>query len=63
MVTVHTARIEDKDPGFEQDAWTVSSESATLLRADRWYYKGMDRLRDHPDKAGLLQKLYTYTVI
>ena len=53
MHMVHTARIEDKDPGFEQDAWTVSSESEQLLRADRWYYKGMNRLRDNPDKAGL----------
>ena len=67
--TLHTARIEDGDPGFEQDAWTASSESAHLLRADRWYYKGIDKARDDPDKSGLLLYIFhcsftygTYTI-
>ena len=57
LLTLHmtlTARIEDGDPGFECDKWTVSSESVHLLRADRWYYKGMDQARDDTDKSGLL---------
>ena len=57
LLTLHmtlAARIEDGDPGFERDKWTASSESAHLLRADRWYYKGMDQLRDEPDRSGLL---------
>ena len=57
LLTLHmpyAARIEDGDPGFEHDAWTTSSESAHLLRADRWYYKNMDQERDDPDKSGLL---------
>ncbi len=29
---IHTERIEDQDPGFEHDAWTVSEESQHLLR-------------------------------
>ena len=51
---LHTARIEDEDPGFEHDTWKMSEESQQLLRADRWFYKGMDRLRDHPEKSGQL---------
>jgi hypothetical protein len=42
---VHAASIEDDDPGYEHDEWTVPSQTAAetmILRADRWYYKTMD---------------------
>ena len=55
---LHTARIEDMDPGLEQDAWNVPGEQQRLLQAGRWFYKGMNRLRDNTDKSGqLLYKL------
>ena len=37
---IFAARIEDGNPAYEHDAWTVPSQSSdepTLLRADRWY--------------------------
>ena len=43
------ARIDDEDPGYEQDHWKKRkkrSEEEEPLRADRWYYKGMDGERD-----------------
>ena len=54
LYLIHTARIEDEDPGFEHDTWNKSEEFQQLLRADRWFYKGMDNLRDHPEKSGQL---------
>ncbi len=29
------------------------------LRADRWYYKNLDKFRDNPERSGLLFKLTT----
>jgi hypothetical protein len=51
---VHSARVEVMDASFEQDVWRESAESQQLLRADRWCYKGMDKLRGNPEKAGQL---------
>ena len=52
---LYTARIEDRDPEFAHDAWTIPSQSGnpTLLRADRWFYKKYGKDRDDPDKSGL----------
>jgi hypothetical protein len=30
------------------------SEEEEILRADRWYYKNMDRERDNPEQSGQL---------
>ena len=52
-----SARIEDDDPGYEQDNWMErkkESEEEEILRADRWYYKNMDRERDNPEQSGQL---------
>jgi hypothetical protein len=29
------------------------TEDAEELRADRWYYKNMDKVRDNPEQSGL----------
>jgi hypothetical protein len=53
---IFAARIEDGDPGYEHDTWTVPSQSSdepTLLRAERWYYKNMDEKLDDPDGSGV----------
>jgi hypothetical protein len=30
-----------------------TTEDAKELRADRWYYKNMDILRDNPEQSGI----------
>ncbi len=53
---IFAARIEDGDPGYEHNAWTVpsqNSDEATLLRADRWYNQNMDKKRADPDCSGV----------
>ena len=57
---VYLARIDDNEPGFEHDHWmkkTKPTESVAELRADRWYYKNMDQLRDNPEQSGMYLKL------
>jgi hypothetical protein len=59
---VYLARIDDNDPGFEHDRWMKKgkpTESMEELRADRWYYKNMDQLRDNPEQSGLYIILIT----
>jgi hypothetical protein len=59
---VYLARIEDNEPGFEHDHWmkkTKPTESVAELRADRWYYKNMDDLRDNPEQSGIFHLLST----
>ena len=49
------ARIDDSDPGFERDHWmkrATTNEIDEPLRADRWYYKKMDKNRDDPEQSG-----------
>ncbi len=49
------ARIDDCDPGFEKDHWmkrVTTREIEEPLRADRWYYKKMDKNRDDPEQSG-----------
>ncbi len=49
------ARIDDCDPGFEKDHWmkrVTRNEIEEPLRADRWYYKKMDKSRDDPEQSG-----------
>ncbi len=49
------ARIDDCDPGFEKDHWmkrVTTNEIEEPLRADRWYYKKMDKNRDNPEQSG-----------
>ncbi len=53
---VYLARIDDDDPGFEHYRWMKKrkpTEDAEELRADRWYYKNMDQLRENPEQSGL----------
>ena len=33
------------------------NEVPEALRADRWYYKNMDKLRDNPEQSGLLDSI------
>ena len=52
----YIARIDDEDPEYVQDHWMKKrkrSEKEDPLRADRWYYKGMDEERDDPEQSGL----------
>ena len=45
-----------QDPEYVQDHWMKKrkrSEKEDPLRADRWYYKGMDEERDDPEQSGL----------
>jgi hypothetical protein len=65
---IFAARIEDDNPGHEHDAWTVHSQSSdelTLLRADRWHYKNMDKKRNDPECSGVqlfktVHMIYTF---
>ncbi len=53
---LYIARIDDKDPGYEHDLWmkrTKPTEDEQELRADRCYYKTMDKLRDNPEQSGM----------
>ena len=52
------ARIDDNDPGFEQDHWKKKrkiTEVEEPLRADRWFYKNMEKNRDEPEQSGQIQ--------
>ncbi len=42
----------DDDPGHQHDLWMISKETEEEeeLRADRWYYKKMDKMRDNPEQ-------------
>ena len=54
----YTARIDDEDPGFENDNWMKKrkqAEEQEPLRADRWYYKNMDGERDNPEQSGCMK--------
>ena len=53
---IYLARIDDNDPGHEHDHWKKKQKPNEIpeeLRADRWYYKNMDKLRDNPEQSGL----------
>ncbi len=51
---LYLARINDADPGYEHDLWIKRRKptEGVELRADRWYYKKMDQLRDNPEQSG-----------
>ena len=56
LLIYYIARIDDEDPEYVQDHWMKKrkrSEKEEPLRADRWYYKGMDEERDYPEQSGL----------
>ncbi len=60
IYSFHLARIDDDDPGYEHDRWMKSkkpTEDSAELRADRWYYKNMDGLRDNPEQSGMCHYL------
>ena len=59
-----SARIDDKDPGFESDQWNIDSNGSggqQPLRADRWYKSGAntgsDSDSDH-DCSGIRYNLW-----
>ncbi len=55
-ILLYLARIDDNDPGYEHDRWIKKrkpTEDAEELRADRWYYNNMDKLRDNPEQSGM----------
>ncbi len=56
LYLLYIARIDAGDPGYEHDLWmkrTKPTEDEQELRADRWYYKKMDKLRDNPEQSGM----------
>jgi hypothetical protein len=57
---VYLARIDDNEPGFEQDHWmktTKPTASVEELRAD------MDQLRDNPEQSGMFHLLSTVIIV
>ena len=53
---MYIARVDNGDPGYEHDLWmkrTKPTEDEQEPRADRWYYKNMDKLRDNPEQSGM----------
>ncbi len=52
------ARIDDNDPRLEKDHWKKKrkiTEVEEPLRADRWFFKNMEKKRDEPEQSGQKQ--------